>query len=84
MVLLDWSEEFGIWLDRLEARADAGNPVTNRALRLVTAQLEVLQDLDTEPTETEETATLERVRQSRGTTRYGESPTRTTPTWRYD
>jgi len=44
-VLIDWSVEFDGWLDRLEARADEGDEVAARTLELVTAQLEVLQDL---------------------------------------
>jgi hypothetical protein len=62
-VLIDWSEEFDGWRDRLEARADAGDPIARRTLELVTAQLEVLDDLDVEPKQ--ESATLKRVRQSR-------------------
>lgn len=62
-MLIDWSDEFDGWLDRLEARADAGEPIAGRTLELVTAQLQVLEDLDAEPKE--ESATLKRVRQSR-------------------
>jgi hypothetical protein len=55
-VLIDWSREFGQWLDGIEER---GGP----ALRWATAMLAELQDLEKKPTE--ETATFKRVRQAR-------------------
>lgn len=62
-MLLDWTGEFDAWLDRLTERADRGEHIAVRTLTLVTAELEVLQELDGEPDE--DTATLKRVRQSR-------------------
>ena len=61
-MLIDWSDEFDSWLDRLEERA-ANNPIDARRLDLLTAQLDVLQDLPGAPDE--DTATLRRVRQSK-------------------
>lgn len=62
-MLLDWTGEFDVWLDRLTERADRGDHIAARTLALVTAELEVLQELDGEPDD--DTATLKRVRQSR-------------------
>ena len=63
MVLVDWTGEFDAWLDRLTERADRGERIAVRTLALVIAELEVLQDLESQPRE--DTATLKRVRQSR-------------------
>ena len=61
-VLIDWTADFGQWLDRLENDAANDKPGARRRLALVTAQLQVLQDLDAVPEH--ETATLKPVRQS--------------------
>jgi hypothetical protein len=61
-VLIDWSDEFDLWLDRLVNRVDSGDAAAAVQLDLVTAELEVLQALVGEPAE--ESATLKRVRQS--------------------
>jgi hypothetical protein len=62
VVLIDWSDEFDLWLDRLVERADSGEATAAVQLDLVTAELEVLQALAGEPAG--ESATLKRVRQS--------------------
>jgi hypothetical protein len=41
-VLIDWSEEFDRWLDRLWERADAGEATAVLQLDLVTAELDAL------------------------------------------
>lgn len=61
-MLIDWSDEFSTWLDRLEE--DAGSdPVSARRLDYVTAELQLLQELTDPPTE--DVASLRRVRQSK-------------------
>ena len=44
-VLLDWSAEFDRWLDRMVDKADRGDAHAQLVLGLVTAELEVLQEL---------------------------------------
>lgn len=61
-MLIDWSDEFNTWLDRLEDHAGT-DPISARRLDYVTAQLQRLQEL-TDPPE-EDTAHLRRVRQSK-------------------
>lgn len=62
-MLIDWSAEFDLWLDRLVERADGGDAAAGTQLDLVYAELEYLQELKEAPGE--DTATLKRVRQSR-------------------
>jgi hypothetical protein len=62
-VLIDWSREFGDYLDRLENQAEAGNERSGEMLDLINAQLGLLQQLPGAPRE--ETASLRRVQQSR-------------------
>jgi hypothetical protein len=62
-VLIDWTAQFDNWLDRLEAQAAAGGRIAQLQLDYIDAQLQVLEELDTEPAE--DTAVLKRVRQSR-------------------
>lgn len=50
-------------MDKLAERADRGEYIAVRTLALVTAELDVLQELNGEPSD--DTATLKRVRQSR-------------------
>lgn len=61
-MLIDWTSEFGDWLDRLEVDA-ATDPIARRRFNHVTAQLVELQQLDGVPDS--DTAVLKRVRQSR-------------------
>lgn len=61
-MLIDWSDEFNTWLDRLEDHAH-NDPTSARRLDYITAQLQHLQEL-TDPPE-EDTAHLRRVRQSK-------------------
>ncbi|HZC52787.1 MAG TPA: hypothetical protein VE441_09855 [Mycobacterium sp.] len=68
-MLIDWSAEFDLWLDRLIERANSGDAAAATQLDLVYAELEYLQELKEAPSE--DTATLKRVRQSR-----------TNPVWR--
>jgi hypothetical protein len=62
-VPIDWTAQFDNWLDRLEAQAAAGGRIAQLQLDYIDAQLEVLEELDAEPTE--DTAVLKQVRQSR-------------------
>lgn len=62
-MLIDWAADFGKWLDRLEEDAAGNKAGAGRRLAIITAQLQVLQDLDGVPER--ETATLKRVRQSK-------------------
>jgi hypothetical protein len=62
-MLIDWTRDFDLQLDRLEAAADRGDSTAQTLLDYVTFQLEVLERLKGEPDE--ESATLKRVRQSR-------------------
>ena len=59
-MLIDWSGEFDTYLTRLEESADS---VDRQCLRLLQAELSILQSLDQAPTE--DTPSLKRVRQSR-------------------
>lgn len=61
-MLVDWTTEFDQWLDRLELAAES-NPLAQRQLDHVIAQLQALQELDQEPEA--ESASMRRVRQSR-------------------
>jgi len=61
-VLIDWTEQFGRWLNRVEADARAGDQVAMRVESHVTAQLRHLQQLAGPPVEP--TATLPPVAQS--------------------
>lgn len=59
-MLIDWSDDFDTYLTRLEESTDA---VDRQRLRLVQAELLILQKLEQAPTE--DTPSLKRVRQSR-------------------
>jgi len=59
-VLIDWSDDFDTYLTRLEESTDV---VDRQRLRLIQAELSILQQLDQAPTE--DTPSLKRVRQSR-------------------
>ena len=61
-MLIDWSDEFDTWLDRLEDHAH-NDPISARPLDYITAQLQHLQELTDAPEE--DTAHLRRVRQSK-------------------
>lgn len=61
-MLIDWSDEFDTWLDRLEDHAHT-DPISARRLDYITAQLQQLQELTDAPEE--DTAHLRRVRQSK-------------------
>ena len=61
-VLIDWSSNFGSWLDLLESQADAGQPGAQERLDIVLAQLSYLQELKDPPEA--DTPTLRRVRQT--------------------
>ena len=61
-MLIDWSDEFNTWLDRLEDHAH-NDPISARRLDYITAQLQHLQELTDAPEE--DTAHLRRVRQSK-------------------
>lgn len=61
-MLIDWTRDFGDWLDQVTERADRGDRHSQLMLDLVTAELSVLQDLTSMPDV--ETPTLRRVRQS--------------------
>jgi hypothetical protein len=61
--LIDWTREFGDWLDLVTERADRGDHHAQVVLELVTAELDVLQDLKSMPEV--EAPTLRRVRQSK-------------------
>ena len=62
-MLIDWTRDFGGWLDLVSERADRGDRYAQVVLELVTAELSVLQDLKSMPEV--EAPTLRRVRQSR-------------------
>lgn len=61
-MLIDWSSNFGSWLDLLESQADLGQPGAQERLDIVLAQLSYLQELKDPPEA--DTPTLRRVRQS--------------------
>ena len=65
MVLIDWPSDFGDWLDRLDAKAKAGDAHARDVRRWVLAALQLLQSLTHTPHRDEETASLKWVRQSR-------------------
>lgn len=60
MVLIDWLKDFDDHLTRLEESSD---PTDQQRLRLLLAELTILQNLDQPPTD--DTPSLKRVRQSR-------------------
>ena len=59
-MVIDWSDDFDAYLTRLEESTDA---VDRQRLRLIQAELAILQQLDQEPME--DTPSIKRVRQSR-------------------
>ena len=60
-----WPEAFGVWLDRLEADAQAGDPRARTILAYAARALDQLRNLPEPPARDSETATLRWVRQSR-------------------
>lgn len=61
-MIVDWTSEFDRWLDRLEVAA-VNSSVARSQRDHIDAQLQLLQELESEPDA--ETASLRRVRQSR-------------------
>ena len=61
-MIIDWPTSFGEHLDQLEARAAAGEEYAQLRLDRLYAELQVLQELTTEPQQ--DTAVLKRVHQS--------------------
>jgi hypothetical protein len=64
-VTIDWPAEFGRWLDRLEAEANAGDQRSRTILAFAVRALDQLRNLAEPPNAETETATLRQVRQSR-------------------
>lgn len=62
-MVVDWTDEFQNWLDRLEAKADDGDRIAGRQVEYVDAAISVLTDLSEPPSE--DTAVVMRVRQRR-------------------
>jgi hypothetical protein len=62
---IDWPEEFGRWLDRLEDEARSGTVRSRLILTFTARALDQLRNLADPPTQDTETATLRWVRQSR-------------------
>jgi hypothetical protein len=62
---IDWPEDFGRWLDRLEGEARAEDERSRRLLAYTASALDQLRNLADPPTRDGETATLRWVRQSR-------------------
>jgi hypothetical protein len=62
-VLIDWTRDFGTWLDLVTEPSDQGDQHAQVVLELVTAELSVLQDLKSMPEV--EAPTLRRVRKSK-------------------
>jgi hypothetical protein len=60
---VQWSDEFGQWLLKLQRKSREGHTYSRRQLELVTAQLVRLRRLEGPPAE--DTAALRRVRQSK-------------------
>ena len=59
------TDEFDGWLSRIEEQAATGDERANRQLDYIAAELQLLRELDSAPGREDETAQLERVRQSR-------------------
>jgi hypothetical protein len=64
-VEIDWPKQFGDWLDRVEADADAGDPHARLVRKYVAEALALLRQLPQAPTRDSESADLKWVRQSR-------------------
>lgn len=62
---IDWPEDFGRWLDRLEEEARAGDEHSRLLLAYAARALDQLRNLTDPPTRDSEMATLRWVRQSR-------------------
>ncbi len=65
MADIDWPEDFGRWLDRLEGEARLGDERSRLILTFTARALDQLRNLTDPPALEEETATLRWVRQSR-------------------
>jgi hypothetical protein len=65
LVDIDWPEDFGRWLDRLEGEARSGDERSRLILTFTARALDQLRNLTDPPALEEETATLRWVRQSR-------------------
>ena len=65
LVDIDWPEDFGRWLDRLEDEARSGDERSRLILTFTARALDQLRNLTDPPTPETETATLRWVRQSR-------------------
>lgn len=61
-MLIDWTEEFDLWFDRLIARAEGGDPTALATAARLNAQLAGLAALGEEPSQ--ESPSFKRVRQS--------------------
>lgn len=64
-MIIDWPSDFGDWLDRLDARAAAGDDHAQSTQDYVIAALNALQALKRTPSREDETPGLKWVRQSR-------------------
>jgi len=64
-VRVEWTDEFDLWLSRIEEQAEAGDEQANRQLDYIAAELQLLRELDIAPGRDDETAQLKRVRQRR-------------------
>jgi hypothetical protein len=64
-VRVEWTDEFDLWLSRIEERAEGGDEHAERQLDYIAAELQILRDVTAPPTWDAETAQLMRVRQSR-------------------
>jgi hypothetical protein len=64
-VIVDGPEQFWAYVDRLEARARAGDQHARLVLMYLIDELAVLQELDRPPSRADESADLKWVRQSR-------------------
>lgn len=62
---VEWTDEFDLWLSRIERQAEADNEQADRQLDYIAAELQLLRELDTAPGRDDETAQLKRVRQRR-------------------
>ena len=45
-VRVEWTDEFDLWLSRIEEQAEAGDEQANRQLDYIAAELQLLRELD--------------------------------------